>query len=149
MRCILSSSFWFFRISPNKTSLIFIYSLAIVMFLVISCLTRVFCDWNRLSLKYSLCYCTCESFWCHRLVNSYHLTLPNFVVCVKLVIKMQVTVFTNAVYHSEMRIFDQFFIVIIINFITSIGFNLKTAIKQFVRSWKSPIAKLLNRSDIK
>ena len=105
MRCILSSSFWFFRISANRTSLIFKYSLAILIFLVISSLTRGFRNRNRLLLKYSLCtVCTCDRFWCHWQVNSYHLTLLNFVVRVKLVIKMHGTVSTQTVYHSEIRI---------------------------------------------
>ena len=75
---------------------------------------------------------------------SYHFTFPDGFLGIKLKIKMHETVFTNTLYNFEIRIFYQFFIVIINQIITSIGFNFKIDVKQLVRSWKPPSTKILN-----
>ena len=82
------------------------------------------------------------------LFYSYHFTFPNCFLGIILKIKMNETVFTNTFFNSEIRIFYQFFIVIINQVITSIGFNLKINVKQLVRSWKPPSTKILNWQNI-
>ena len=79
---------------------------------------------------------------------SYHFTFPNGFYGIILKIKMHETIFTNTVFNSERRIFYQFFIVIINQIITSIGFDLKIDVKQLVRSWKPPSTKILNWQNI-
>ena len=82
------------------------------------------------------------------LLYSYHFTFPNGFLGIILEIKMHETVFSNTFFNSEIRIFYQFFIVIINQIITSIGFNFKIDVKQLVRSWKPPSTKILNLQNI-
>ena len=79
---------------------------------------------------------------------SYHFTFPNGFLGIIFKIKMHETVFINTFLNSKIRIFYQFFIVIIIQIITSIGFNLKIDVKQLVRSWKPPSTTILNWQNI-